>query len=278
MTSVEPLPPFSRARVRTLVWALAVWFVVMIVMAALGASVTLAATSVYVVLFGWIWWQCGRAGVSVRAFVQPAPANEWRQVWLVLPTLLVSLAFIGIVVGVFHFSPTALRDPDMERAIRRGPTSIVALVTAFAMVVVAPIAEELVFRGVILRRWTHKWGFGRAALASSAAFAILHLDPPGAFLFALVMVHLYTRSGTLLVPMTAHALNNAIVVASIYAGGRSNAAEARPTAPPNLDHALPGLIVMGVLGLGILLLYFRRQPRLSEWRLPPLATASTPAQ
>ena len=77
---------------------------------------------------------------------------------------------------------------------------------------VAPVLEEVLFRGVLVSRWGVKWGVGRAVVASSLLFAFLHADVIGVFAFAMIAALLYLRTRTLLVPIVFHAANNLIAV------------------------------------------------------------------
>jgi membrane protease YdiL (CAAX protease family) len=287
-TTLSPPPapdPFDLIRARTLVWWGGAWFVGLALLVVAGGSINLLVYTLYPVLLTWVLYECDHANVHIQDFLRRPAAGEWRHIWLVLPSLLVSLACVIIAVALFHVAPSALRDRSTELTIRRGPSSLDALITIAGMVVAAPFAEELVFRGILLHRWTRKWGLVRAALATSAIFAVLHPDPLGAFIFAMIMVHLYTRSGTLLVPMAAHALNNGFVVLSILAGERTSdaarGAAAGAAAARDVAKAMPGAIFLGVVGVLALSTYFRRVPRMSEWRLPailPRSDSPTPAR
>ena len=89
---------------------------------------------------------------------------------------------------------------------------IIANILSFAVVVVlAPVFEEILFRGFLLQRWASKYGTFKAVMLSSAIFAMAHTDPPGAFVFAVAMSYLYIRTGSLWVPIICHSLNNLIV-------------------------------------------------------------------
>jgi membrane protease YdiL (CAAX protease family) len=79
-----------------------------------------------------------------------------------------------------------------------------------SLVVMAPLVEEFSFRGILLHRWTQKWGMMPAILASSALFGIAHPDPVGATVFGVAMCVLYLRTQTLVVPIVCHALNNGV--------------------------------------------------------------------
>ncbi len=79
----------------------------------------------------------------------------------------------------------------------------------FVLLVYAPLAEELIFRGILLQRWSTKWGLRWGLIASSGLFGLLHFNNPvGLTLFGLVMGLLYIRTRSLWVPIACHALNN----------------------------------------------------------------------
>ena len=80
-----------------------------------------------------------------------------------------------------------------------------------SLAVLAPLTEELVFRGLLLQRWGSKYNSKIAILLSSAVFASMHTDPFGAFLFGVLMCYLAIRSRGILLPMVCHSLYNSFV-------------------------------------------------------------------
>lgn len=78
------------------------------------------------------------------------------------------------------------------------------------------------FRGVLLQKWTVKWGLVPGLLVSSVVFGILHLNFVGLSVFGLIMGLLYLQTGSLLIPILAHALNNAIAVGGSFLGSQSH--------------------------------------------------------
>lgn len=84
------------------------------------------------------------------------------------------------------------------------------------LVILAPIVEEFVFRGVFLTRFAAKTSMWGGILISSLLFGVLHLDFVGAFLFGIIASLLYLRTGNLLLPILLHMLNNALAALSIY--------------------------------------------------------------
>lgn len=112
-----------------------------------------------------------------------------------------------------------------------GESPEIAVPVAIAvMVIFAPAAEELVFRGAIfgglsrlgllisrrpgnegVPRAVRRTSFVLAALLSSALFALLHLSPvilPAVFIMGIVLCVLYEKTGSLLSPFAAHAVFN----------------------------------------------------------------------
>jgi hypothetical protein len=79
-------------------------------------------------------------------------------------------------------------------------------------VVLAPVAEEFIFRGMLFP-FVKQLGFPKLAwIGVSFLFALIHLNAPTLlplFVFALALTWLYDKTDNLLAPITAHALFNA---------------------------------------------------------------------
>jgi membrane protease YdiL (CAAX protease family) len=92
---------------------------------------------------------------------------------------------------------------------------IVALIVIFA-IVFAPVCEELFFRGFAYPALKQRWGTWAALTTVSAAFAVIHLHLPSVgplFALAVGLGLSYELTGSLLAPITMHALFNATNVA-----------------------------------------------------------------
>jgi membrane protease YdiL (CAAX protease family) len=91
-------------------------------------------------------------------------------------------------------------------------------------VVLAPVAEEFIFRGMLFP-FIRQLGYLRLAwLGVSALFALIHWD--GAtfvplFVLALALTWLYVKTGNLLAPIAAHALFNAVNFAVLMTGDQA---------------------------------------------------------
>ena len=261
--------PFTRVKFRSLL----LWGAVSILVAA-GAALALKesydldfedpaviAIAINSWLYGsillWVLWQTVRQGVDVRRLVGAMPKGyRW------LPTLGVLLALalfsLGSVEMVLYY--TSLRFPELvatfleEQLFEDLSTSANPTVYLFALVVslvlVAPVVEEVLFRGILLHRWTVKWGLGRAVVASSFLFGIGHdFAFFGAFVFGMAMALLYIKTRTLIVPIACHVLHNGAIVAWVLTerGVRGVLGETEPPARISVEE------LQSDFGFGLLL-------------------------
>ncbi|MEL6928013.1 MAG: CPBP family intramembrane glutamic endopeptidase [Cyanobacteria bacterium J06600_6] len=85
------------------------------------------------------------------------------------------------------------------------------------LVVVAPVTEEFIFRGVFMHRWAVKWGAFWSVILSSLLFGAIHADifwfsrAVGSIFIAL----LYIKTKNLIVPIILHGMNNAIAFVNL---------------------------------------------------------------
>jgi uncharacterized protein len=114
------------------------------------------------------------------------------------------------------------RDPQagvVEQAIARLDPTVLIL----AVVLVAPVAEELFFRGVVLNAWLREYGVRAGVFGSAALFAVIHADISSwnaligsvanvvpIFGLGIVLALVYRQTQSLVAPMALHAGFNAI--------------------------------------------------------------------
>jgi membrane protease YdiL (CAAX protease family) len=92
---------------------------------------------------------------------------------------------------------------------------VVGLVSAFA-ITVAPVFEEFFFRGFAYPALKQRWGTWKALVIVSVVFALIHQHVPSIgplFTLAVGLGLAYELTGSLLTPITMHALFNATNVA-----------------------------------------------------------------
>lgn len=93
--------------------------------------------------------------------------------------------------------------------------------SGLALAVWTPIAEEVFFRGFILRGLANRWSLATALVVSAAVFAALHLAPAlllPVFVTGLLLGYLYHRTGSLWPCIAVHAAQNLVAVLSAWLG------------------------------------------------------------
>lgn len=148
---------------------------------------------------------------------RPGETPPWRMAWIFLPLLVLSIG-LGWLWDLFLYQVMPNYLEGKYAMINETPfmdpnTSVLnTAITFLGAVIVAPLVEEILFRGVILERGSRHWGLGAAVLISSFLFGMLHFDPLGSTLFGVLMCLVYLQSSSLLVPILVHALNNLAVM------------------------------------------------------------------
>jgi membrane protease YdiL (CAAX protease family) len=83
----------------------------------------------------------------------------------------------------------------------------------FAVVIAAPLAEEPVFRGLMLRGFAARYSLRTAVLGSAVLFGVAHLNPwqfVGAAVFGVLAAWWLLGSGSLVPSLWGHALGNGL--------------------------------------------------------------------
>lgn len=218
--------PFSKYKTRgillSLVWCLFIYgFIYGIVTQLWQASIEDKLLSNILSIFIYLWilnWVRGKyrandidAALFFKRIRNPKPL---RLFGLIVLLFLFSLSMIWLTYyPLSYISPSLVDSLVLKVELLSSTSSLLNKILELALlVVIAPITEEVFFRGILLNRWAIKWGIRKAIIASSLAFAVLHVDFIGAFFFAVVMSLLYIKTRTLVAPIAAHFLNNFLVV------------------------------------------------------------------
>ncbi len=170
-------------------------------------------------LFLFVWaFAVDRTGSARQAFgLTPSVAGSaLRQAFVeyvaVFPWVFALLALVAGVCEHFGIQPPS--EPIQELVFGEPRAAVVAMTVVLACVV-GPIAEEVLFRGVLftaLRRHTpRRW----AMLISGALFAALHANIFGflpMMVIGCLLADVYERTGSLLAPVAVHMAHNAFLI------------------------------------------------------------------
>jgi len=133
------------------------------------------------------------------------------------------------------------------------------VLTVLFSVVVAPVTEELLLRGLVYRRVRTYASPLAGVLISSALFAVLHWDPAQsifAFFLGTLLCDVYEWTGRLWIPVCMHGCCNIAALA----------ARAPVTGKFLSEHAVPITILSGLLLAGTILLLARATGRRTHTR------------
>lgn len=90
------------------------------------------------------------------------------------------------------------------------------------VVIMAPVIEELIFRGMIMHGLMRNYSKFTAVFVSALMFALWHLNPwqfPATFILGLVLGILMLRTRNIYLCILGHAINNGLVLVSIQYWG-----------------------------------------------------------
>jgi membrane protease YdiL (CAAX protease family) len=210
-THAPPRPGLGKFLAEEGAWLLGAFAVTILTASVLqGQGGIFAAVAPGVALFG----LHGLVGVHVMR-TELAKLGSWFRVdrravlWGVAGGAFL-LAFNGLY-GLL-LEAVGVVPPDVA-AMLRGLIPESVLVTWAA--VLAPVVEEMYFRGRLLDAFVPKLGPGWAGTISSLAFAAIHGIPaffPAYLVFAFVLLGLRRRTGGLAAPILAHMINNAFAL------------------------------------------------------------------
>jgi len=80
-------------------------------------------------------------------------------------------------------------------------------------VIIAPISEEIVFRGYLYKAFRDHFKPSHAIVLSAVIFSVLHLELLATvqlFIVGILLAYVYEKTGNLMAPITLHVLNNAV--------------------------------------------------------------------
>jgi uncharacterized protein len=128
------------------------------------------------------------------------------------------LAWFGstVVLVVVTILLDALGQPPPVGPAEQAIAMLDPWLVVIAIVIFAPIAEELFFRGIVFNAWLREAGLVWAYVGSATLFAAIHLSLASLlpiFLLGLALAWVYRRTGSLLAPIVMHATVNGISVA-----------------------------------------------------------------
>jgi len=173
----------------------------------------------YVILFLLIGFFALRRGANLQ-MLGFRPFNFLRGAGMVVAWFFL----VKLASAIYTLVAQRLGINPSEEAVRRlpeifGRSTGGFLLAVLVVAVVAPVAEELFFRGFVYPAFRQRWGVTAAIIITSVLFALFHFSPSvfiPIFIIAVGLAYLYQVTDSLGPPIMLHALNNFLSVVVIY--------------------------------------------------------------
>jgi membrane protease YdiL (CAAX protease family) len=140
------------------------------------------------------------------------------------------LAIVGstLIVTLLITLTGSEATPDQVLTGGIAETPLQLVLAIIAAVVLAPVAEEFLFRGLLHRSLRGRLSLLPATAISSLVFAVVHVDVlfsqplamAGLVLVGVILALAYERTGSLVVPVVIHAVHNAVTIVAVVAASR----------------------------------------------------------
>lgn len=141
-------------------------------------------------------------------------------VWGILGWAFATLVIGNIVVRLVDALSRKPVEPPDQLALEN-PSALVLTITGIGVILLAPIAEELFFRGFVYQALRRRFAVALAATVSGLLFMLAHAPYwiifPSIGALGIVLAVLFERRASLVPPIVAHMLFNAIGFAAYMA-------------------------------------------------------------
>jgi uncharacterized protein len=215
-----------------------------------------------------------KSGINLKYLFGETSVNKLP--WLMLFTIFFGLRALQSGISqltIFilnlispEWAETALENANSSFSLNSSTDSLFLRVILYiclvlTLIVVAPITEEFIFRGVLLHRFGSKWGITPAILISSLLFGLAHWNYHviGLTIVGIAFALIYVKTKSLGVSIILHSAHNGIAFLYMIASALS---------PQNIPAVITySTFVAGVINTvfgSIILFYFFRWPSSSD--------------
>lgn len=174
---------------------------------ALAIQYALSLVVYAVVIGGLMWWR--------KAKLQDLGLRRFRLRWLAVVAGLY-MAQAGLIIVIFALVQVLLPQVNLDekqKVLEYGLHGWGWWLSFASSVVIAPVIEEIMFRGIMFTAIARRWPVWLAAIGSSLAFAYLHGQVNVGiytFVLGLLLCWLYRRSRSIIPGIALHFLNNLV--------------------------------------------------------------------
>lgn len=192
-----------------------------------------------------------RAGLPLGEMLRQAPPAGTFTTWTVLALFHAVLGQIFCSIGIIYAiaGKAVERSEYVERLNKLvGPGQSWWAVVPL-LVIVAPVTEEVLFRGQFLRGFLGRYSPAMAIGLSAVLFSAIHLNPvqiPATLMLGILSGFLFLRTRSVWPCIAAHMLNNSFPALAVIGASRTKPAVVEKAAELTTPAAI-GLIVAGLV-------------------------------
>ncbi len=173
--------------------------------------IAISTAASYLAAGAFAWWRIRKMGGALR----PLLRTDVRVILIGTSALILVRAALVVQLLATHQTKHVQSGFEKFDVVSKVPTltAISIVLTAATLVVVGPVVEEILFRGLLFGALAPRIGVIAGAIISAVLFGAVHGDPvlfPTLAALGLVAALAYAATGNLLVPIVLHALNNAL--------------------------------------------------------------------
>lgn len=190
----------------------------------LASSLGSLGTAVIVLILAKLDFARGLKGLGLRLKTAPKDLGfACLTLLAVWPLVLAAMRLTVLVTRLLYGQEYRIPQHEALKLITEYPAVPLQVILVIMAMVVAPVVEEMLFRGLF--QTTIRSYSGRPWLAiglTSVLFALIHADKthwPSLFALALGLGYAYEKSGSLLRPIFMHALFNGISIVAVLTQG-----------------------------------------------------------
>lgn len=152
--------------------------------------------------------------------------KKWPLIFAIAPAFVVGMLILAGLVMYFSGYATwvdtrfGAKPQEVVQLLKDSWDPALLASLALSAVVVAPIAEEIIFRGYIFRVTREYTGFWAGALFSGILFGVIHfnvLGLPVLAIFGVMLAFIYEKTKSIWAPIACHAAFNGFQVAMAFA-------------------------------------------------------------
>ncbi|MBV7272471.1 CPBP family intramembrane metalloprotease [Clostridium sp. PL3] len=170
--------------------------------------------------------------------------------------ILTYIAGIGMILIllyiVYRINPGIVQNfnKGLKDTYEKAPNSFIMTIDFVDTVLLAPILEEIIFRGILLSKLYNKYGIIRAIIFTSGIFFMIHFrSNPMTFAIGITNCILVLKYKSLIPAIICHGLNNLFVFMKTM-GNKVSSNEAVPF-EVNIAFLITGMIMIGIYALYI---------------------------